>query len=267
MIGFDHVRFHRAERAVLQEVSFTLKAGSVCAILGRNGAGKTTCVRLLSGELAPSSGAVLWQGQPLKSVPREALARRRAVLPQQSPLSFPFSVEEVAALGRFPHAADGDPARDCALVRERLTQVGLDAPFWNRSYLELSVGERQRVHLARALAQVSGNAQPSVLLLDEPVAALDLAHQHTVLNLARAFARAGNAVFAVLHDLNLAARYADRVMLLHEGRIFCDAAPADALTPENIETVFHVRADRPVFAAGQPWVFTRPLEDENACGR
>ena len=219
MIRFEHVKFSWGARPVLTDVNFHLRAGSFCAVLGRNGAGKSTCVRLMSSEITPGGGAIFWEDRALSELSPEILSRRRGVLPQQSFLSFPFTVEQVVLLGRFPYAKDGDPARDREIAQTCMKKAGLGESFKDRSYLELSAGERQRVHLARALAQVYDNREPCLLLLDEPVSSLDISHQHAVLALARAVAAKGNAVFAVLHDLNLAAQYADEILLLHEGRV------------------------------------------------
>ncbi len=253
MIALKNVTFSWAQRPVLKGISLEILAGQFCVLLGRNGAGKSTALRLMAGELTPESGEVLWEGRALANFSLKQLAKRRGVLPQQSSLGFPFTVLEVAQLGRFAHAGE-EPSHAREIVKACLKQAGLDESFFERSYLELSTGERQRVHLARALAQVTGNEKPSALLLDEPVASLDLAHQHAVLETARAFAHAGNAVFAILHDLNLALQYADRVLLLHEGTVLADGAPREVLTAQNIVSVFGVQAK-----IHDGWIATAPL--------
>ncbi len=233
----------RGDRALLDGVSLGLVAGRVTAVIGPNGAGKSTLLRVLSGELAPGSGAVALLGRPLAAWPVGELARHRAVLPQESDLRFPFRVEEVVRLGRIPHPGGGDTAADHEFARAALARVDL-AAFADRLYPTLSGGEKQRVHLARALAQLQpapGEPSPAarVLLLDEPTASLDLAHQHSVLALARSLARReGVAVLAILHDLNLALAYADEVAVLARGRVVAAGPVVATLTPELVRHVF-----------------------------
>lgn len=237
----------RGGRALLDRVSLSLAPGRVTAVIGPNGAGKSTLLRILSGELAPDSGSVAFWERPLSDWPVEVLARHRAVLPQESDLSFPFRVEEVVRLGRIPHPGGGDSSADHALAREALAQVDLTA-FADRLYPTLSGGEKQRVHLARALAQLRPDPAESppaarLLLLDEPTASLDLAHQHAVLSLARDLARRENvAVLAVLHDLNLALAYADDLVALSGGRVAAAGDIAHTLSPALVGEVFGVRA-------------------------
>lgn len=237
----------RGGRALLDRVSLSLAPGRVTAVVGPNGAGKSTLLRILSGELAPDSGHVAFLGRPLAAWPVGELARHRAVLPQESDLSFPFRVEEVVRLGRIPHPGGGDSPADHALTRAALAEVDL-APFADRLYPTLSGGEKQRVHLARALAQLRPDpaALPlaaRVLLLDEPTASLDLAHQHSVLALARDLAaRENTAVLAILHDLNLVLTYADDLVVLAGGRIAASGPVASTLSPALIRDVFAVPA-------------------------
>lgn len=237
----------RGDRALLDRVSLALAPGRVTAVIGPNGAGKSTLLRILSGELAPDSGCVAFLDRPLSAWPVADIARHRAVLPQESDLSFPFRVEEVVRLGRIPHPGGGDSSADHALAREALAGVDLTA-FADRLYPTLSGGEKQRVHLARALAQLRPDPAASppaarLLLLDEPTASLDLAHQHAVLGLARDLARhQGHAVLAVLHDLNLVLAYADDIVVLHAGRLVAQGLVATTLTPELIHDVFGVSA-------------------------
>lgn len=237
----------RGDRALLDRVSLALAPGRVTALVGPNGAGKSTLLRILSGELAPDSGRVAFLDRQLSAWPVAALARHRAVLPQESDLAFPFRVEEVVRLGRIPHPGGGDSATDHALARAALAQVDLES-FADRLYPTLSGGEKQRVHLARALAQLQPDPASSppvarALFLDEPTASLDLAHQHSVLALARALARRENvAVFSVLHDLNLALAYADDLLALVSGRIVAAGPVSTTLTPKLVREVFGIHA-------------------------
>jgi iron complex transport system ATP-binding protein len=237
----------RGDRALLDRVSLALAPGRITALVGPNGAGKSTLLRILSGELVPDSGHVAFHDRPLSAWPVAALARHRAVLPQESDLAFPFRVEEVVRLGRIPHPGGGDSSADHTLARAALTQVDLEL-FADRLYPTLSGGEKQRVHLARALAQLHpdpSSAPPAAraLLLDEPTASLDLAHQHSVLSLARDLARRENvAVFAVLHDLNLALAYADDLLALVAGRMVAAGPISTTLTTALVREVFGIYA-------------------------
>jgi len=237
----------RGGRALLDGVSLALHPGRVTAVVGPNGAGKSTLLRVLSGELAPDSGAVSFHDRALADWAPGDLARRRAVLPQESDLRFPFRVEEVVRLGRVPHPRGGDSAHDRRLAREALARVDL-AALADRVYPTLSGGEKQRAHLARALVQLqpaSDAVAPEgrVLLLDEPTASLDLDHQHSVLTLARELAlRERVAVLAVLHDLNLVLAYADGLVVLARGRVVAAGPVSGTLTPGLIREVFGVPA-------------------------
>jgi len=221
------------ERLLLDGVNLTLRPGEVVALAGPNGAGKSTLLRVLAGDLAPTGGAVSLQGRPLASYRARELAVRRAVLPQQTLLQFAFAAREVVAMGRHPHLGrGGETERDEDLIAAamRRTETGHLAA---RSYPSLSGGEQGRVSLARVLAQ-----EAPLLLLDEPTAALDLRHQQAVLAVARELAADGATVLAVLHDLNLAAAYADRVALLDGGRLVACGVPWDVLTADALSAIF-----------------------------
>lgn len=226
---------------LLQDVSLTVRPGEVRAVVGPNGAGKTSMLRVLTGERSPSTGAVLLDEQPLDAVAPERLARRRAVLPQSSTLTFGFTVEEVVLLGRTPHVTTR--ARNREVVAHAMDVAGV-AHLSRRRYPTLSGGEAQRVQLARALAQIWEPADEGerYLLLDEPTSSLDLAHQHAVLRAAQACAEQGVGVLAVLHDLNLAAQYAHRMTVLHRGRVLAEGTPEQALTPQTIFQAFSITA-------------------------
>jgi len=228
---------------VLTPTDLTIGAGATTVIVGPNGAGKTTLMRALTGELAPSSGAVLFDGADIATLSAATLARRRAVLPQATRLSFPFTVHEVVRLG-CPAGRD-DSARIAALL-ERVDLAG----FGHRYYQQLSGGEQQRVQLARVLAQLdigrdgAGEGDlPRALFLDEPTSSLDIRHQIAVLEIARTYAAAGWAVLAILHDLNMAAMFADRILVVDRGRVVADGRPAAVITAELVSRVFGVNAD------------------------
>jgi iron complex transport system ATP-binding protein len=254
MLVAEQLEFAIGRKALLAGASLALRAGEFVAVVGPNGAGKSTLLRLLAGEIRPSRGAVRLDGKALSSWSRRALARRRAVLPQSSALSFPFTVFEVALLGRAPHNGGVETPLDRAIACHALEATGV-AALAARVYPTLSGGERQRVHLARVLAQLMtgpGRYAAGFLLLDEPVTSLDPRHQHAALALARAFVAAGGGGLAILHDVNLAARYADRVIVLAGGRIVAAGTPADALAPDIISPVFEIPFRRIDDPAGGP---------------
>lgn len=237
MLELVGVSCSRGRQRVLADISFTLSAGEVIAVLGVNGAGKSTLLAMLAAELQPVAGDVRFHGERLGHLDPRARAQQMAVLPQASTLAFGFSAREVVALGRLPHLRGLNA--DNRAVAEALAQA--DATHLaSRNYLHLSGGERQRVQLARVLAQIWDVPQPC-LLMDEPTAALDIAHQHVALEAARRVAQRGGAALICLHDLNLAARYADRVMLLDGGRIAALGTPWEVLQAERIERIFGVR--------------------------
>lgn len=233
-IRVTDLNYSVAGRELLKKLNFYLKRGELLAVLGRNGAGKSTLLKHLTGELG-KSGVELF-GRPLREIPASEAARKRAVLPQQTPVSFAYEVLDVVLLGRIPHG-QRETAEDRAIAAACLERVGLSG-YETRNIQTLSGGEQQRVHLARTLAQLHGVTGERVLLLDEPTASLDLAHQHATLRLARQLCAEGVGVLAVLHDLNLAAQYADRVLLLSEGRIIACDQPAAALTCDTIHAAY-----------------------------
>lgn len=271
LLSASHVTVLRGGKRILDDVSCSLEAGRVTAVLGPNGAGKSTLLRLFAGEFAPDGGHLSLGGRDLAAWRVAEVARRRSVLPQESGLTFPFRVEEVALMGRAPHVRGVESARDHEIAAEALTRVDM-AGKRTRAFPSLSGGEKQRVHLARALAQIweerggergSGSGEQRVLLLDEPTSSLDLAHQHSTLREARRFAAGGVAVLAILHDLNLALAYADDVIVLSQGRVAAAGPVEAALVPECIRAVFGVEC-RFVRMEGEarPFVHVLPLAGE-----
>lgn len=229
-----------AGRAVLTDVSLSLSAGHLVALAGPNGAGKTTLLRALAG-LVPSNGAVTIRGDALSALPLRERARRFAYLPQGHVVHWPLPARDIVALGRFPHGVT-DPARmspdDLAAVSRAMLAADVMA-FADRQVTELSGGERSRVALARVLA-----VEAPVILADEPVASLDPRHQIDVMKSLRAAADGGVLVIVVTHDLGLAARFADRVMVLSQGRLVSQGTPAEALSEPVMRDVFRVSAYR-----------------------
>ena len=220
-----------------------MNAGELVCVVGRNGTGKSTLLRVLSGELTPSEGIVTLDGAPLASLRPLALARRRAVLPQQGELAFSFSVRDVVAMGRTPHRGAPASEPDAAIAAAALRAVDL-AGREDERYDQLSGGEQQRVQLARVVAQAWPGADPApVLLLDEPTSALDLAQVYATLALVRELTRSGCGALAILHDLNAAARFADRVVVLSRGRVAAHGTPARVLDSGCLRDHFGVDAE------------------------
>lgn len=221
-------------REVLAGVDLEVAAGEVVGLLGPNGSGKTTLVRLLSGVLRDFRGSVRILGRELSAISPRALARAVAVVPQEAQIEFPLSALEVVLLGRHPHLSGFafESSRDLALAEAALARAAA-SELAARPIQELSLGERQRVLFAKALAQ-----QAPILLLDEAVAALDLRYQVELCDRMREQAAEGAAVLAVLHDLNLAAEYCDRVALLEAGRVVAAGPTAEVLTYARLTAVY-----------------------------
>lgn len=229
------VRYGR--RSVLHNVSFKALAGEVTVIAGPNGSGKSTLVKAISSEIA-YGGIVSINGNDTGALKASHLASLRAVLPQETTVAFPYTVAEVVKLGI--NAGATGRASAAGLVDAALKKVGLDG-FAHRLIPELSGGERQRVQIARVLCQIwepVGEAGPRWLLLDEPVASLDIRHQISLMDLARDYAARGGGVVAVMHDLNLSAIYAERLVLMKDGQIAAEGMPSAILTTSVLKRVF-----------------------------
>jgi len=234
-IELDDVHFGYPDGPeVLRGASLALAAGSRLAIAGPNGAGKSTLLRLAAGLLEPRRGEVRFFGRPIEELPRAELAREVAWVPQEIESAFPFTVGEVALMGRYPHLGPFgfESPRDRAIALGALSEVGA-AHLADRLFGSLSGGERRRVAIASALAQ-----EPKVLLLDEPTSGLDLAAQAALALVLERLAARQIAIALVTHDLNLAARIADRVALLAEGRIEALGAPCEVLTQERLARLY-----------------------------
>ncbi|SOD58975.1 iron complex transport system ATP-binding protein [Streptomyces zhaozhouensis] len=219
-------------RPVLTGIDLTVRAGEVLTLVGPNGAGKSTLLAALAADVAPAEGRLLVDGRPAADWTARELAFRRAVLPQAATVSFPFTVAEVVAMGRAPWAGTAAEDEDDVRVAEAMAATEV-AGFADRPFGALSGGERARVALARVLAQRTG-----LLLLDEPTAALDLRHQEQVMRICRELAEAGRGVVVVLHDLGLAAAWADRAAVLRGGRLAAVGAPEEVFTEGLLGEVY-----------------------------
>ena len=268
MLEVHGITVERSGRKLLDNVSVAIPPERVTAIVGPNGAGKSTLIKVLAGEIVPTHGEVLLDGRNLKSFRAAELAARRAIVPQSTFLSFPFSVIEVVKLGASVPGFDQNPEHSARIAEDALSDVGL-TDFRDRLYSQLSGGERQRVHVARALCQLNAGlrrqGQTAVLLLDEPTSSLDLSHQSLVLGEARSQADEGRAVAVVLHDLNLAAAWADEIVLLSSGGIAAQGQPSEIFRDDLLSAVFGcpIRANVPP-PAGTPYMLPHFLRSRPA---
>ncbi|RZS44606.1 iron complex transport system ATP-binding protein [Herbihabitans rhizosphaerae] len=233
LASLSDVSVSRGGRPILRDVSLSLPAGEILAVVGPNGAGKSTLVGAFAGDLPVTAGTVTVDGRPVDQWRPRELALRRSVLPQHTAVAFPFTVEQVIEMGRAPWARTPLAAEDEQAVAEAMALTEM-TDFAGRTFSTLSGGERARAALARVLAQ-----RTPILLLDEPTAALDLRHQDLVLTAAANRAATGCAVLAVLHDLNLAAAYADQVAVVADGRVRACGPPSTVLTSELLTEVYH----------------------------
>ena len=254
------VRYPGAERPALEDVSFDAPPGSLLAVTGPNGSGKTTLLRALLGTLPPSAGEAIVDGRPVKQWGREALARMIGVVPQREETVFPLRGRDMVMLGRYarlgPVAAAG--ATDREAVERALARCDALA-FADRRVDQLSGGEWQRIRLARAIAQ-----EPRVLILDEPTASLDVRHEMELFELVRELVDGGLTGIVITHELNLAARFADRMLLLDQGRVVATGSPAGVLTPEILGRVFRWPVAIAPWIPGVPQVVPlRPAEAGN----
>ncbi|GGE16428.1 hemin import ATP-binding protein HmuV [Primorskyibacter flagellatus] len=248
-------------RTVLDRVDFAARAGEVTAIVGPNGSGKTTLLRSLSGEAA-HAGQVHINGQDAEAMSARERALHRAVLPQSGSIAFPFNVLELVRLGLVAGLASADPGEGDRIVLAAIARVGLKG-CEARMVQELSGGERQRAQLARVLVQIWQPVlagQPRWLMLDEPVSALDIRHQLTIMRLSQDYARAGGGVIAVMHDLNLTAMFADRVSLLYAGKLQRSGAPSEVFNDRDLSACYNcpVRVNTPPDNGG-PWVLPQSM--------
>jgi iron complex transport system ATP-binding protein len=243
MLSASGLTFRAGSRLLIDNVSISFQPGVLHLIIGPNGAGKSTLVKLLSRMMRPHSGHIVYGTADVGGWSERELARRRAVLSQAIEVAFPIAISELVMMGRYPHFRARPGPSDERICQQAMHYFDV-AEFANRNYATLSGGERQRVNFARVLAQVWEPVPGSsrYLFLDEPLTFLDIRHQIDFMQKVREFASQRDVVvIGVVHDLNLAAKFADRLILLHEGRILADGGKADVLTAQHLHTAFAVR--------------------------
>jgi iron complex transport system ATP-binding protein len=234
MLVAKNIHFCIQNRPIVDNADLNLEPGQMTALIGPNGAGKSTLLKILSGDIACQHGQIFYNGMAIKYLSSQELARVRAVMPQHSQLSFPFKAVEVVGLGLLSLSVR-NPQKIVKEVMEETQTWHLK----DKLYAQLSGGEKQRVQLSRVLAQIWADADtPRYLLLDEPTSSLDIAHQHQVLHIASKLKKNNIGVLAVLHDLNMAAAYADQIVMLKNGNIFQSGPAAQVMTSENLFHVF-----------------------------
>jgi len=239
MLAVKDLSFKYKERPVLEDVDLEIRRGEVIGILGPNGCGKTTLLKLLNRNLHPQEGKVLLEGTDLEGMSKRRIARHIAVVPQSNEIRFAFTVRDIVSMGRMPFLDrfQGESAEDMRIVDEAMERTNIKE-FADRAINTMSGGERQRVIIARALAQ-----RPEVILLDEPTLHLDINHQFEVLDLVHELSRKeGLTVVIVSHDLPMVVRYCDRMVLIHDHRVHAIGPPEEVLTRENMRTVFNIEA-------------------------
>ena len=247
MLTAHDISFRVGNKSLISNISLQFEPGKLHLLIGPNGAGKSTLIKVLARLLRPQTGSVSYEGTDIVDASEADLARRRAVLSQAVEVAFPLSVREVVLMGRYPHFG-GRPGPVDEQIVDELMQFFDVTEFKDRDYQTLSGGERQRVNFARVLAQLwrlgpasSNVTQSRVLFLDEPLTFLDIRHQIDFMKKVRNFTDAPDVVtVGVVHDLNLAARFADQVVLLNEGRVVARGSANEVLTPDNIRSVFAV---------------------------
>jgi iron complex transport system ATP-binding protein len=242
MLTAEHITYKVGNKTLLDDVSVQFKPGEFNLIIGPNGAGKSTLVNILSNQLHPQQGQVLYNNQDSTNFSVSSLAKIRAVLSQNIDLAFPLSVTEVVMMGRYPHFSSKPSSHDESIVQEAMRFFDVTA-LAERNFMTLSGGEKQRVHFARVAAQVwdDKNKACRYLILDEPLTFLDVHYQFDFMHKMKDLLQHQNlVVIGVVHDLNLAAKFADQIILLHEGKLLAQGDRKKVLTKENIKTAYRL---------------------------
>ncbi|MBS1735930.1 MAG: ATP-binding cassette domain-containing protein [Bacteroidetes bacterium] len=241
MIELNKAGFAVRNKWLIKDVNYKFLPGKCYMICGPNGAGKSTLLKLISLQLRPSEGFIKYNEATVNYGHPEDYAKYRAVLSQQVDISFAMSVYEIIMMGRYPHFKNNPSKEDHRICEEIIISQELQA-FKNRNFLTLSGGEKQRVQFARVLAQIypSTSHKSRILLLDEPISALDIRHQFDFLKQVKSMCDPQTIIIAILHDLNLALNFADEIILIDKGRVFQSGTPSMVLSPENVKSVFNI---------------------------
>jgi iron complex transport system ATP-binding protein len=242
MLEAKEVSYKIGNKILLEHSNVNFKANAFHVIMGANGAGKSTLLKLLAGDILPFSGEVLFDNQKLTSYSRKQLAKRRGVLSQHYNITFPVTAAEMVMMGRYPHFDSIPSQKDIAIQKQAMELMKVEQ-FFDRDYNTLSGGEAQKVQMSRVLSQVwqDGSAERKIIFLDEPVAHLDIKYQYQLLQVAKDLCHQNITVVAILHDLNLAINFADRLILMKQGAIVYDLEGIELMTTEMLEDVFDMK--------------------------
>lgn len=252
IISARNISYRIGQKPILHKLSFNIQPGEVTVVLGQNGAGKSTFLKLMAGETKPTMGQVLFNNKDLHRIPVRELATMRAVLSQQYASGLQFNCEEIVMMGRYPYFGVKPGLEDHRIVKESMEEMQVQH-LTGKSYQALSGGEQQRVQFSRVLAQLRtarntkthwlNGSQQGLLLLDEPTSSMDVLHQQLCLSKAKELAAQGFTVVVILHDLNLAAQFADTILLLKQGSMVCAGTVREVLTTENLREAYNMEVD------------------------
>lgn len=242
MLKTENISYSIGKKQILSNIDAEFLPGEFNMILGPNGSGKSTFLKIFSGELNGFDGNILYANKNIQTIKKEELAKERAVMSQQPELSFPLTVEEVVMMGRYPHFVFNPGKKDVSICNEVIGRMNLQS-FKERNYLTLSGGEKQRVQFARVLAQIWEQSPNGLryLFLDEPLTSLDINYQQEFLQIAREFTKADTVLVAVIHDINLAIQFADKLFFLKNGEVAAQGNPSAILNEALLQKVFGVK--------------------------